>query len=241
MNILDNLHLAAPCPAKWDDMEGDDKVRHCGLCALNVYNLQAMTEAEAQDFISSKNENGERICALLYRRADGKVLTKDCPRGLSLLRDKSKQVWQKVCAAASLLVGSISLGAFGTTPAARAGDCVELKDGRSIPMPGKMMVIMPWTMRSDSSEGQKKVITKINALPREKYSTEARAKLYIELGKVYKAESEEAGNAKDENKLRSLRGHSLVCFNSAATIAGEIGNKKLQEEASKLGAELKVK
>lgn len=240
MNILDNLHLAAPCPAKWEEMDGDDKVRHCSLCALNVYNLQAMSEEEAQEFVSSKNEKGERICALLYRRADGKVLTKDCPRGLSLLRDKTRQVWQKVCAAASLLVGSLTLGSYGAAPS-RAGDCVELKDGRSIPMPGKIMVIMPWTPRADNTEAEKKMIAKIQALSGDKYSTEARARLYIDLGKLYKAESEEEENKKDEAKTRHLRGQSLVCFNSAGTIAGEIGNKKLQEEASKLAADLKVK
>lgn len=240
MNILDNLHLAAPCPAKWEEMDGDDKVRHCSLCALNVYNLQAMSEEEAQQFVSAKNEKGERICALLYRRADGKVLTKDCPRGLSILREKTRQVWQKVCAAASLLVGSLALGSYGAAPA-RAGDCVELKDGRSIPMPGKIMVIMPWTPRADNTLAEKKIIAKIQALSGDKYSTEARARLYIDLGKLYKAESEEEENKKDEAKTRNLRGHSLVCFNSAGTIAGEIGNKKLQEEASKLAAFLKVK
>ena len=40
------LTIASPCTASWDDMEGDDKVRFCGECELNVYNLSAMTEGE---------------------------------------------------------------------------------------------------------------------------------------------------------------------------------------------------
>src|SRR5262249_46221013 len=57
-------------------MEGDDRVRFCGRCRKNVYNLSEMTEAEAQRLLVDKEG---RLCARLYRRRDGTVLTKDCP------------------------------------------------------------------------------------------------------------------------------------------------------------------
>src|SRR6516162_8887116 len=39
------LRVASPCPADWNAMQGDDRVRFCGQCEKNVYNLSAMTHA----------------------------------------------------------------------------------------------------------------------------------------------------------------------------------------------------
>lgn len=78
MNALENLRVASPCPAKWDEMAGDEKVRFCASCRKNVYNLSAMTRREAEDLVASREG---RLCALMYRRSDGTVLTADCPVG----------------------------------------------------------------------------------------------------------------------------------------------------------------
>lgn len=57
-------------------MAGDERVRRCGRCSLRVYNLAALSEAEGQRLIA---EMEGRVWARLYRRADGTVLTRDCP------------------------------------------------------------------------------------------------------------------------------------------------------------------
>lgn len=49
--ILENIHVAAPCPAPWSQMTGDNRVRHCAECNLNVYNISEMTRSEAEDLI----------------------------------------------------------------------------------------------------------------------------------------------------------------------------------------------
>ena len=72
------LEIATPCPASWDDMEGDERVRFCPECELNVYNIASMTEAEALALIK---EREGRLCVRLYKREDGTVLTRDCPVG----------------------------------------------------------------------------------------------------------------------------------------------------------------
>src|SRR5580704_343466 len=36
--LLDAVHVAAPCPASWEQMVGDEHVRFCGQCEKNVYN-----------------------------------------------------------------------------------------------------------------------------------------------------------------------------------------------------------
>jgi hypothetical protein len=59
-------------------MVGDERTRFCSLCRRNVYNLSALTSKEALDLLQSQ---GSEICGLLYRRADGTVLTADCPVG----------------------------------------------------------------------------------------------------------------------------------------------------------------
>jgi Carboxypeptidase regulatory-like domain len=80
--LLDNVRVAAPCPASWEKMSGDEHVRHCAECKLNVYNLSEMTRVEAERLIV--NHEG-RLCVRFYRRADGTIITRDCPKGLEAL------------------------------------------------------------------------------------------------------------------------------------------------------------
>ncbi|HEY6309164.1 MAG TPA: carboxypeptidase-like regulatory domain-containing protein [Candidatus Angelobacter sp.] len=63
-------------------MNGHDRVRHCAECKLNVYNLSDMTRAEADRLIA--NREG-RLCIRFYRRSDGTIITRDCPRGLQAM------------------------------------------------------------------------------------------------------------------------------------------------------------
>jgi hypothetical protein len=77
------MRVASPCNVGWETMEGDARVRFCRLCSLNVYDLSGMTRAEAEALVL-KTEG--RLCARLTRRADGTVLTKDCPVGLRAIR-----------------------------------------------------------------------------------------------------------------------------------------------------------
>ncbi len=60
-------------------MEGDSWVRHCELCAQKVYNLSALTRAEAERLLS-RSEG--RICTKFYRRPDGTILTQPCPSSI---------------------------------------------------------------------------------------------------------------------------------------------------------------
>jgi hypothetical protein len=88
-SLLDDVRIASPCQASWDDMIGDDRVRFCGQCTKNVYNLSALPRDEAEALVRqtlSRDEAreglNESICVRLYRRADGTVLTADCPDGV---------------------------------------------------------------------------------------------------------------------------------------------------------------
>ena len=80
---LDNVRVASPCNADWDQMIGNERARFCGQCNLNVYNLSSMTKSEAESFIA-RNEG--RLCVRFYRRADGSIITENCPVGLRAIR-----------------------------------------------------------------------------------------------------------------------------------------------------------
>jgi hypothetical protein len=94
--MLENIRIAKPCPANWDAMTGDERVRFCALCSKNVYNLSGMTRDEAEDLLT-KTEGD--VCVRLYKRADGTVLTSDCPVGLAAVRRRL----------ASLVSGGVAL------------------------------------------------------------------------------------------------------------------------------------
>jgi hypothetical protein len=97
--LLESLTIASPCAASWADMTGDERVRHCGLCDQAVYNLSDMTRAEAEALVRGRTG---RLCARLYRRSDGTVMTRDCPVGR--LRTVRRRVAAAVGAVGVLLV-----------------------------------------------------------------------------------------------------------------------------------------
>ena len=79
--LLDNVRIAAPCHADWNEMEPvqGERIRFCGQCARNVYNLSEMTRREAEDLVRSQEG---RLCVRYYLRSDGTMLTKNCPVGV---------------------------------------------------------------------------------------------------------------------------------------------------------------
>jgi hypothetical protein len=70
--------IDTPCTANWESMAGDDQVRFCQLCKLNVYNLTEMTDDEVDQL--SIERPAERRCVRLMRRADGSTMTANCPK-----------------------------------------------------------------------------------------------------------------------------------------------------------------
>lgn len=101
-NPLENVRVASPCSQDWNQMLGDDRKRFCGECKLNVYNLSGMTRTEAESLLI--NSEG-RLCVRFYRRADGSVLTQDCPVGWQAFK---RRVSRTATAFASLMFGIVS-------------------------------------------------------------------------------------------------------------------------------------
>jgi hypothetical protein len=72
--VLDNIRVASPCNASWAGMTGDDRVRHCGSCNKNVFNLSELTREQAESLIT---ENNGKLCVRYFRRSDGTILAGD--------------------------------------------------------------------------------------------------------------------------------------------------------------------
>jgi hypothetical protein len=86
LSLLDDIRIASPCDASWDEMTGDDRVRFCGSCQKNIYNLSAMTRDEAETLLAEREGS---ICVRLYQRADGTAIITDCPEGVRRRRRRA--------------------------------------------------------------------------------------------------------------------------------------------------------
>ncbi len=106
-----NLEIAAPCDERWDEMTGDQKRRFCGACEEHVYNFEHMTVEE----ICALLERPQTPCVRFFRRADGTVLTADCPVGL---RERFARLRRRVLGggAAAVLGGLAWLAGSGPGP-----------------------------------------------------------------------------------------------------------------------------
>ena len=126
---LQNLRVASPCPASWREMEGDDRSRFCLECKRNVYNISDMTTAEAEDLL--RNREG-RLCVRYFQRADGRIMTKDCPKGLMAAR-------MRLARAVALTAGLV-FGGFGVAIAKVSGPPEKtwvdraIDKGRTVPV-----------------------------------------------------------------------------------------------------------
>jgi hypothetical protein len=149
---LDVIRVDKPCPASWEKMRGNERVRFCEECALHVYNLSAMTREAAQALVADREG---RLCVRYYQRADGTVITQDCGGGLRRAIKRGRILTATAAAfllsavLAPLGIGSASksssqnscapaLPALTGTPSAIMGDVIAPPP----PMMGKIAPIM---------------------------------------------------------------------------------------------------
>ena len=102
-SLLNQVRVASPCSARWEDMEGDDRARFCGQCRKHVFNFSAMTRAEAEALIRAKEG---RLCGRYFQRRDGRVLTMDCPTGRERHRTRLARLGGLLFATALVALGS---------------------------------------------------------------------------------------------------------------------------------------
>lgn len=99
---LDQIRIASPCNARWENMTGDERARFCGSCRKNVYNLSAMTRMEIATLIHEKEGS---FCGRFYQRPDGRVITADCQEGRRHRRNRVLRTCRMAFAAVLVFLG----------------------------------------------------------------------------------------------------------------------------------------
>jgi hypothetical protein len=135
-DLVDRIEIPLPCHVPWGDMTGDDRVRFCGDCRQNVYNVAMFTRAEATRLL---NDSSGRVCLRIFRRPDGTVVTDDCRARLRAARKRGLLIfagtlvvvfWAQICAQFVGLMGLRRLMNSGVT----------MGDAPTMPMAGAPML-----------------------------------------------------------------------------------------------------
>src|ERR1700730_67899 len=91
------VRIASPCSADWDRMVGNERIRYCPQCKLDVYNFSALTRAEVEGIVL---QHEGRLCARYYQRSDGTMMTRNCP-------ERFRVVMQRVFRFASVALAAV--------------------------------------------------------------------------------------------------------------------------------------
>lgn len=95
--FLKQIEVKNPCSQDWDEMTGNDQVRFCSHCNLNVNNLSAMTRKQALKIV---RESNGRICVRYVQNPVDKT---------PVFSDKLYQITRRAGIAAGFLGASLSL------------------------------------------------------------------------------------------------------------------------------------
>ena len=98
-----DLRIARRCPMRWEDLRGDDRVRYCDRCRLDVYNFAAMDTEEQNRLVAQAKG---RLCGRLVVRQDGRAMFGECGH------ERNWRWLRRTFIAAGMLAGMLSLPRF---------------------------------------------------------------------------------------------------------------------------------
>lgn len=113
---LENIRIASPCSANWNEMQGNDRKRFCGDCKLSVYNLSGMTRYDAEHLLRLSEG---RLCVRYFQRADGTILTRDCPVGWGRMKQRASILAATVFSLVVSLFAGVFIVSFFKKPPRR--------------------------------------------------------------------------------------------------------------------------
>jgi hypothetical protein len=114
-HVVDRIGVVAPCSADWELMRGDDRIRFCTHCSLEVHNFSAMTRREIQSLVARSNG---RLCARYVRTPRGiRTLDEPPPRLVTIARRAGR-------IAATPLAVAMTLASASAAPSAEPSDQV---------------------------------------------------------------------------------------------------------------------
>ncbi|MCB9602555.1 MAG: hypothetical protein H6721_14530 [Sandaracinus sp.] len=93
--LLAQVRITTPCRERWDEMVGDDVVRHCSRCRNDVFDLATMRTREAEALLQREGTE----LAQLRRRRDGRVVAGACPGSRGAVKIAGALTFAAACAA----------------------------------------------------------------------------------------------------------------------------------------------
>jgi hypothetical protein len=227
---LDRVSIPIQCHADWDLMSGDDRVRYCKVSEKSVYNLSALTRRQTETLVA---EHGGKLCARIYQRPDGSILTQNCPHGI---RGLTAKITRRAGAVLSVMlgVGILAAQSQATPP-------------RQVPLPGNSFVqiegvlgdgVLTGTVYDGSGAVIPKAVVEItNAVTGQKAASAVTAEdgryrvEQLEPGK-YAAKVSSPGFVIFKDSL-ALRAHESTQLNVTLSIGECPGTIEVQQAASK--------
>ncbi|HKQ52973.1 MAG TPA: ankyrin repeat domain-containing protein [Pyrinomonadaceae bacterium] len=101
IDVLDRIHVAAPCRADWDKMAGNEQVRFCLHCSKHVHDLSKITRNDARKLVAA---SGGSLCVRYQKRPDGTLKTAEhAPQPLTQIKRRLSRI------AAGAFTASLSL------------------------------------------------------------------------------------------------------------------------------------
>lgn len=132
------VEIATPCAVPWDSMCGDDRIRFCDQCAKNVYNISALSQAEATKLLV---DNEGRVCISMLKRADGTVVTDECPPLLRPIRNGYRRVLAAASAVLALIIGAQAAKAGDDCPDGQQNKATKTQSPPAVPMLGEAVAV----------------------------------------------------------------------------------------------------
>jgi hypothetical protein len=199
---LDNINIKSPCDADWDSMKGNDVVRFCTHCDLNVHDLTLMTRREALALVRSSDG---RLCLRFRRRADGTIETAAPYQKLHLIKRRAAR---------------LAAGAFGATLSIAASVAAQTP---APPVSGRVISELPYRASGESDsfqEGGRAVLTGIVLDPQKAVAPGASVTL---INESTKAQMMAVTNEEGQYRFQTLAGGSYTLIaQSTGFVRGEI-------------------
>ncbi len=111
--FLNNMTIPSPCTADWDSMIGNEQVRFCEHCSLEVHNLSLMTRNEAQRLVARSNG---RLCVRYHYDPAGRPLTLPVRQKLHRIHRRVSRIAAGAFSASLSITSAVAQSSSGSQP-----------------------------------------------------------------------------------------------------------------------------
>jgi hypothetical protein len=220
LKLVNSLQIASPCPITWESMSltNDDAVRFCGQCHKNVYDFSLLSSSQASLLLQQASCQEQSLCVQLYRRADGRVITGDCPAALKKIRAFGNALSRLTAGLLTMFVTSFNSALAQKNEEVRpAGqtnkpECTQLRRPQA-PLGGAVAPVNWEAMACSHIEIREKVEQLKELEKSRSENSRARAKLHLEI----------ADNAQKKN----VPIYAMQHLAQAESLARELNDKGL--------------